>query len=318
MASRDVSDLTPLLVQTFLFGAYTCVIILSTWLIICKGFKQKVNIVMLAITLVMYAAAASLWGVSLSRIRCAVRGSCNVLGTTQTVVFAALVSINFVLSDSVVLWRAWILWERRAFIVIASAILMAATSICAIGHTAIIPRDDLTWNYSSDGQIKSSYFGALEMFLSFISNIFATGLIGIKTWRHRAFLKKLLIDESNTSKVEKVLVLLTESGTIYCVIWVFYIISHFSVFPGSSLTIPLAMACVSGLYPTIIIILVHLQKTHCDRSFSEYIQENSVGPCASTLVFQGSSSSTSPSSTAISDSDGQNHQQEERKSLALV
>ncbi|THU87606.1 hypothetical protein K435DRAFT_804178 [Dendrothele bispora CBS 962.96] len=58
-----------------------------------------------------------------------------------------------------------------------------------------------------------------------ITNVLATALVGYKTWSHRKALKQNLMSTGTyTSKALKTLWLLIESGLVYCVIWMAFII----------------------------------------------------------------------------------------------
>jgi hypothetical protein len=53
----------------------------------------------------------------------------------------------------------------------------------AIPHNITASRGLLSWNANGEGfRVSSSYYGIAEMFLSFATNVWATTLIGLKTW----------------------------------------------------------------------------------------------------------------------------------------
>jgi len=62
-------------------------------------------------------------------------------------------------------------------------------------------------------------------------------------------------------RVDRVFALFVESGLIYCCIWILYLISAFGVLPCPGFTV---IAFVSGLYPTVIIILVGIKMSPID------------------------------------------------------
>jgi len=92
-------------------------------------------------------------------------------------------------------------------------------------------------------------------------------LIAWKAWKRRITVKKHLCEGSRSVRVDRVFALLIESGFIYCCIWILYLISAFQVLPDPGFTVMDAVLLfISGLYPTLIVILVGMQKSpveHC-------------------------------------------------------
>ncbi|KAI0054213.1 hypothetical protein BV25DRAFT_1833726, partial [Artomyces pyxidatus] len=98
------------------------------------------------------------------------------------------------------------------------------------------------------------------------TNVCATLLIAYKAWHYRVAVKAHLNEDNAATKVEKILALLVESGVVYCVMWILYVLAAFRVFPNPGPSIMDGiMVQVSGIYPTIIIILVCLQKSPCEK-----------------------------------------------------
>ncbi|THU76602.1 hypothetical protein K435DRAFT_704503 [Dendrothele bispora CBS 962.96] len=52
------------------------------------------------------------------------------------------------------------------------------------------------------------------------TNLVATVLIGYKTWCHHRNIQNNLGNAGSSSKVQKILLLLMESGIIYLILWV--------------------------------------------------------------------------------------------------
>ncbi|ETW77419.1 hypothetical protein HETIRDRAFT_429650 [Heterobasidion irregulare TC 32-1] len=86
------------------------------------------------------------------------------------------------------------------------------------------------------------------------------------------------IDSGNArTKVEKVLILLVESGFLYCFVWMLYIMSIFNVFStlGEDL-IQSLIPYVTAIYPTVIILFVALEKSHAETMFEGSMVDGSV------------------------------------------
>jgi len=101
------------------------------------------------------------------------------------------------------------------------------------------------------------------------TNLLSTGLIAWKAWQRRIPVKENLRGGSGCVRVDRVFALLIESGLIYGCLWVvFWILTTcFSVDPTFTAT---AMAFVSGLYPTLIIILVSKQMSPIEQYSTDF------------------------------------------------
>ncbi|KAI0767837.1 hypothetical protein C8Q74DRAFT_1282814 [Fomes fomentarius] len=103
--------------------------------------------------------------------------------------------------------------------------------------------------------------------LSLVTNITATSLIGYQAWRHRQITKPLF----SKARAEKALLLLVESGILYCVLSALGIYHHGMLlgYWGEStqalggLTVFMAGALVPllGICPTAIIVVLALSKS---------------------------------------------------------
>ncbi|RDX40292.1 hypothetical protein OH76DRAFT_1413068 [Lentinus brumalis] len=114
-------------------------------------------------------------------------------------------------------------------------------------------------------------FGLTASVLSLASNLVATALIWCKAWEHRKFIASVSLGRS--SKVEKVLALLVESGAVYCVLWMAIVAYQVTLQAQGTNSRPHVDAFVDyfikgcliplvGMYPTAIILLVALNKSH--------------------------------------------------------
>jgi len=136
--------------------------------------------------------------------------------STSLPLFNAIVLINFVLSDGIVCWRAWVISRRdcRRYIVFPVAFwtftIISTTSLIVL-RIIDIPDADIG--------PKKAFIRAIDvlqlqnMLTSLLSNLSATGLIGATAWRHRQAMRTI---SHERSRVNQVLALLIESGVLYC------------------------------------------------------------------------------------------------------
>ncbi|PIL28079.1 hypothetical protein GSI_09832 [Ganoderma sinense ZZ0214-1] len=127
----------------------------------------------------------------------------------------------------------------------------------------------------------------------------ATLLVATKAWQSRRRFKGYLVAKVGGSQVEKLLTLLIESGAIYSAIWLVIVIFQISEYQYWDITTSLLPnqrfmdyfgiflngVLVPGIaiYPTIIIVLVALNKSHIERGISQHLDAVPT-PCLATEV----------------------------------
>ncbi|KZV64935.1 hypothetical protein PENSPDRAFT_614682 [Peniophora sp. CONT] len=275
-------------VSVFLFAAAVYYIIKSSkrWHSFSGLFVRGSLFVMFAVSLAHWASVLFLWS-TMSRGNTALLSSRNNRRTVALFeCWAELLAINIALSDSIVLWRMCVLWAKKRSLVIISCVLISATLAMSIGNIVVSVKSVYNSGISiSDPTFQSQAFAILgkatpfwiaELALSWATNVFATSMIAIKAWRHRRRIRAYLSAHGTTPRlVERLMTLLVESGTIYTSIWTAFIVTGLVLAPdrnSSALTSldtwDLCMAQLTLIYPTIIIILVTLERTHCENGFT--------------------------------------------------
>lgn len=168
-----------------------------------------------------------------------------------------LPAINFMLSDAIVTWRAYVLWGFNRKVCIVPCILVLATGVVAIigvqqsaAHMATV-------------QLTASYPWDLAMnCLTLATNVITTGLVTCRGRRY--FVQNRVALGSDVSKRSKaIFYLLIESGFLYCFTWVLFFIVYWSGPHGNFLTTDI-ISQLTGIYSTLIVVLVALKKTQAD------------------------------------------------------
>ncbi|KAN0129157.1 hypothetical protein V8E53_013028 [Lactarius tabidus] len=183
---------------------------------------------------------------------------------TSSVVWATITRLMYILSDIICAWRTVALWSRdkRVIAILLFFILgSTAAAVCDL-YFSIMPL------FGTDKRSIEDPGKVGERALLFVvgptlaTNLLSTGMIAWKAWQRRGPVREHLCGGSGSMRVDRVFALLIESGFIYCCIWILYGISAFGVFLDPGFTF---MAGVSGLYPTLIIILVAMQRSPVDH-----------------------------------------------------
>ncbi|THU83197.1 hypothetical protein K435DRAFT_871546 [Dendrothele bispora CBS 962.96] len=114
------------------------------------------------------------------------------------------------------------------------------------------------------------------------TNMIATLLVGHKTWYHYQDVKKNLSNSGTSSrKVQKVLLLLVESGSMYCIFWIVNIIISFKYDETTAIyqCWVAAVPGLSALYPVLIIVIAA-----AENAKSAAIDEMSLSQSIRTLT----------------------------------
>ncbi|KAH8991835.1 hypothetical protein EDB86DRAFT_1531551 [Lactarius hatsudake] len=173
--------------------------------------------------------------------------------------------LMFILSDIICAWRAVVLWNRDKRIIALLLLFILGTTAavgCEIGFF-VVPFDNF--------QITVSTNISLLLAVPILgTNLVSTGLIAWKAWQHRVSVRKHLGEGTGSVRVNRVFALLIDSGFVYCCLWILYLISAFDVIPYPGTTvIDNVLMFVSGLYPTLIVTLVAMQKSPVEH-YSTY------------------------------------------------
>ncbi|KAL1659603.1 hypothetical protein GGF50DRAFT_91843 [Schizophyllum commune] len=197
--------------------------------------------------------------------------------------------MNHVLSDVVVVWRAWILWPSNKAVKVALIVSVAAA------YTAHFPVE------------RDNYIRVFLFILPVVwTNILVTVLIAFKVREYRIEIKSYL-GRATKTRVERFLVLLVESGCVYSAIWLAYfaisLADSSGLIPASDLpgfgswdiwaVFAAVMPMTAGVYPTIVIIISTVQS-----SPTIYIPTAEMG----LTVLSAKTHTTSPSSARPSNS----------------
>ncbi|KAI5890040.1 uncharacterized protein SCHCODRAFT_01190735 [Schizophyllum commune H4-8] len=165
--------------------------------------------------------------------------------------------VSYLISDIIVVWRAWVLWPD-------SRLVKGLLLLCACGSTVGVTLD-CVWVLLEVGAIPMAQRTLTRTLPLLVTNLVATGLVGIRAWQYRTQIKGNLGLLTKRSQVEKVLVLLVESGFVYCLIWAIAMVLQIL---GAGLTTDSAYGIVSatyprlaGIYPTAVVLGVAAQRS---------------------------------------------------------
>ncbi|KAI0065948.1 hypothetical protein BV25DRAFT_1618956 [Artomyces pyxidatus] len=265
-SDTPVVFLYPLVVETFLLGLFSFLIMLSTYLLICRS-RSCATLLMLSVTLTMYITAVIHWSANLSATILCFADPSGFLsdshGTPEQIIAVVSLTINVILSDIIVLWRAWLLWDRKWWVMTISACLLLATTIAAVVDCV-----HLAGHVLATFLAIATTWPTVTAAVSLVANVWATALVAHKTWCHRRFIREHMQVCSRRTSVEMTLSLLVESGTIYCLYLIVVLLSTRGLIGPVGPIFGVSVTQVAGIYPTIIAVLVCLRKEDSNPVFS--------------------------------------------------
>ncbi|KAJ7647003.1 hypothetical protein FB45DRAFT_892040 [Roridomyces roridus] len=250
-----------LLAQTFFFAVHTVLFPLSTRALL-KSKKFPNKRALLFVIIFMYLLSAAFWGFSIAVVVDGVRSTITMTSpirdgiTSLSSLFTAIVLINYVLVDGVIILRAWKICQPklRKFLWI-SVVLLVATAVVVllmVGFRASafmngrrIGRHDFGDNNNVHSCTGVTILQVLALALSF-----ATNLRSIRV----AF-------RQEGSQWEQIFVHAIDSGVPYCFSSLTILLAPFITLPAGPLAdiwIPINVQLAS-VYPTLLILLLNIK-----------------------------------------------------------
>ncbi|KAL0565311.1 hypothetical protein V5O48_016713 [Marasmius crinis-equi] len=209
-------------------------------------------------------------------------------------IFGAFILVNYALTDAVVLWRAWVLCSpdyRKLLYVPLFFLCCATTTIFATIVIRITTQSipNMEGN-AADPRIKAltratDVCQVANLVFSLLLNLTSTALIAVKAWRFRRWIKFDLGNlKSRRTRGEKIMALLVESGSLYCLSGITALVSTVVRLPVGTvgdLYTPVNTQ-IAGMYPIVVLLLVNhgntLENTVFIKSVSGAAAPSVVNP----------------------------------------
>ncbi|KAI4518943.1 hypothetical protein K525DRAFT_272181 [Schizophyllum commune Loenen D] len=169
------------------------------------------------------------------------------------------IRFNFLASDVIVVWRAWVLWQD-------CPLAKGALTLCMVGSILVVIVDYI-WEASIRKPIPAAYSLMVWVPVLF-TNVVATIFVAFKYWHYRRDLKDVIGLRRKSTRVERLLALLLESGLAYCFIVLLMLAltveSDFhpdKLDPSAINSLTTAYHIIAGIYPTFIVLIVSIQRS---------------------------------------------------------
>ncbi|GLB33184.1 hypothetical protein LshimejAT787_0100690 [Lyophyllum shimeji] len=290
LAVSTLTDVSAFAAVTLFHGIFTLLFAISTAIFLRRGLKTRASWTMFAITIVTYTLSTMYWASDFAVIVYSLKPtlidqSDLELAAKLRVMITKMEVANWVsiwtstlpplISDAVVIWRAWVLFPERRWVVMPSVAMLFGTTACTLAFNL------LRLAPNGNGRINGNLFGS-SIILSLCTNAVTTALIAYKLWSLRRFVVKDLGLTQGRSAVQRVLDIMVESGFSYCTLQIITVTLD-SLPDAPILGKPLAYAVqvllcsytvLSAMYPTLVIVLINSQRSIVDTyGFSTALNE---------------------------------------------
>ncbi|KAF7376474.1 hypothetical protein MSAN_00063100 [Mycena sanguinolenta] len=283
-AGDSLKDVVPIVIQfvfglvaqTFVFGAYTLLICLSTRMLRKRGLKAWDNRAMLMIILFMYLLAAGYWASTIAFTADLLRAHVNVTAVFITgrdeiiqwlPLFNAIALINFIISDGVVIWKARAICQHqlKKYLWISMGFLVLAAIAVVLTISFIMVLENRPESVSLDPRLVQAFV----LGLSLLSTLSATALLVVTARRNQPISS---MDFGKDTKSGQVLTMATTVGLIYSLLTLLALISAFISLPHggvlAEIYYPISFYIASA-YPPIMVLLIETSCSLTETSFSD-------------------------------------------------
>ncbi|KAJ3984795.1 hypothetical protein F5890DRAFT_1239527 [Lentinula detonsa] len=258
-ARNNYHGVCGLIAESALYGIYTALIVyaLRHLNVFADDSRRQARVITLLSLLLMFAMSTTLWALDITDF---LKGLYKILvltdGTTaqrnadymfelnpRVITQTTLFSIEYLIGDSVVVWRACALWGYRKTVVLLPILLLASAIVLVFFFVGCLGVHDWAYIVGEPQICYNSYIA----------------------WMHRRLLQSASVERS--TRVLKVLILLVESGFIYLLLWATKSMSIFvdlNSTPSGQFAVTMLNSVgnqIVGLYPTLLMVLVHMQRT---------------------------------------------------------
>jgi len=322
-------DAIGLIWETMFMSAYGVFFAVAVYSILRKGFKSRSSIAMLCVVIYLYATSLTLWALNVTfwfkNAHALFMDHPNMpLPDREEVAddnlvalgppMEALFMFNMVVGDTVVIWRAWVLYQRTLWVVsIPCLMLLMSFIFSVIDLTCLTGAGWSNQSAIASGGAVCAHAELMSWAFSFVTNATCTILIGYKAWHHRRSMKSLnIVGNPRRMSTDKMLSILVESGFIYCLFWLTQLILFFDIDRRSPIIYVYELFSsmgdqISGIYPTLIIVIVNLHQTIWEPP-SSTVELGTTGGNFSTVQWAQGSKRSAPTDTLFSHRDNINIQ----------
>ncbi|KAK7433472.1 hypothetical protein VKT23_015480 [Stygiomarasmius scandens] len=276
--------------QTLVYSMYASLMPIATYIMLKRGLRTKTQKFLFGMSLFMFVLATVYWTLSFaSLIRLIQIWFFEPWATEkQSELFLpmwnAIILLNYVLTDGVVVWRAWVLCQdySRKFLYLAIFFLICS----AFSVTATIIIRLLLYTTEENSPVHHDLARAIDitqvanLVLSILTNVTSTSIISVKAWRFRRVLKQMLrVAKRRRTSGSRIMMLLVESGIIYCLSCITVLVATLIPLERGTLGdiyTPVNVQ-LAGMYPVVVLLFVNGEYSLEQTEFASTIHNMADG-----------------------------------------
>ncbi|KAK0185243.1 hypothetical protein F5146DRAFT_200163 [Armillaria mellea] len=254
--------------EIFLHGVYTALWLVSMYLLLFKRKRTTVIIVMTVLNIIMWVVATSHMAISFEQnfhaflFRHAADDPTVWEDNASPNIYSqiSLEAVNIIIGDGIVIWRAWILWGRKWWVIFTSGTLLTGTLAAAVGIIRAYTMAPPGITVFDNPTLSTWAIAFISSTLT--TNLWATSLVAYRTWSHNKFIRSITGETVMTRfrRQNGILAILIESGVFYSCTW-FVAIVTFACGTNGIYPVIDILSQLTAIYPTLIITLVCLRST---------------------------------------------------------
>ncbi|KAF5350324.1 hypothetical protein D9758_012813 [Tetrapyrgos nigripes] len=254
-------------VESATWGCYALLFVFAAHIQISNGLKPTRNKVLFGVTCLLFMTSTILLALNIAWSEMGVHDILMVnpeealldkvdAANSKLVALGTPMEGLFLLNvgDAVVIWRAYVIWNRRKLVILFPVLCLLLSLAFAISDMICLQASnspDQT-TIPTGGRV-CTWSEPLAWALSLLTNISSTLLIAAQACR----------------RTRRAMALLVESGLIYCIFWMSELIIFFDIPRSSKAFYAYQFFAsigdqISGMYPTAIIVIVAIQQSFGD------------------------------------------------------
>ncbi|KIY68938.1 hypothetical protein CYLTODRAFT_323384, partial [Cylindrobasidium torrendii FP15055 ss-10] len=277
-------------------GFFSAIFIMSSWNLINKGLKNSrarlflfiINITMFIVCTSHEVLITTFYRVQYPYLSTEAEDAFTPQGIFKMldrwdIVFVVQERIAYFISDSVVVWRTWCIYHDCRWIKFYLSLLIVSTFGTLVSLTELSASSNKCYRVATslacgilDGArilipfTVKNILGTLPLLLT---NLSTTILCAFKVWQYRLQIKTAAYgSRRKNTLIENVLLLLVESGALYCIFWILLHLADFGFLDygpfGSPWGLEWMMPHFAGIYVTAIILVVAMYQRPSDTFFT--------------------------------------------------
>ncbi|KAJ3551195.1 hypothetical protein NM688_g4851 [Phlebia brevispora] len=267
-----LSAVMSLTFQSLFYGIYCMVITACAYVLLKKRPQSRSNLLMLGGIFVPFVLSTSYWAIQIAEVDVLIE-TCFVHRDRRNEVTLddyatipnAIVLINYIISDAVVVQRAWLLCKAEyAKVVYLTMTFLTFTGLTVFATIGIRIALIIIPSNHNPLRVAINFMQESTLLFSLVTNFTATGVISHMAWRHRRLIKEGLSRlKTRATRTQRVLALLIESGLVYCIFGALVVVFSLVRLPFGTvgdIYTPVQVQ-IAGIYPTLIVVLVALEQT---------------------------------------------------------